>query len=431
MPQYEYTARTPTGEIQKGVSEAENEKILVSRLREQGAFVTNVKEVKGKAVAKPAAAAPKKGGGGVSFSFGRVGGKDLSVFCRQFATMINAGVSLVRCLTVLEEQSPNAKLREVIRDIQSSVEAGETLSKSLAKWPKVFNNLFVGLVRAGEVGGVLDECLERLSVFLEKDQELRRKVKSSMTYPVLVMIVAIAIVSFLVVYILPKFMKLFEDLGMKKEDFPLPTLILKNVSEFALQNWWIVILGVVGFFVLFNWWRRSKWGKRQYDWLKLRVPVFGKLNHKIALARFSRTLSTLLTSGVPILSAMETVAGTVDNEVIAEAILAARLSVREGEAIGPPLQNSGYFPPMVVQMIGIGEETGALDQMLGKVADFYESEVEATLQSLTAALEPVMIVFLGFVVGFIVISMFLPLVAIISGLSGGGGEEGAGGGGGE
>jgi type IV pilus assembly protein PilC len=422
MPQYEYTAKTPTGEIQKGVSEAENEKMLVKRLREQGAFVTNVKEVKGKSVAKQATAAPKKSTGG--FSFGRVGGKDLSIFCRQFATMINAGVSLVRCLAVLEEQSPNAKLREIIRDVQSNVEAGETLSKSLAAWPRVFNNLFVGLVRAGEVGGVLDECLERLSIFLEKDQELRRKIKASMTYPVIVIFVAIGIVSFLVIYILPKFMKLFEDLGMTKDKFPLPTLILKNVSEFSLHNWWVVLIGLVVFVVLFNWWKRTKTGKRQYDWIKLRVPVFGKLNHKIALGRFSRTLSTLLTSGVPILGAMETVAGTVDNEVIAEAILAARVSIREGEAIGPPLQNSGYFPPMVVQMISIGEETGALDQMLSKVADFYESEVEAALQSLTAALEPVMIVFLGFVVGFIVISMFLPLVTIIGELSGGGDSGG-------
>ncbi|HIE50590.1 MAG TPA: type II secretion system F family protein [Armatimonadetes bacterium] len=418
MPQFTYVAKDTSGQIVRNTAEAENERALVQRLRAQGYFVTEVKKAKGPAAAAPARVPAKQEAKPLFAGLGRVKGRDLAVFCRQFSTMINAGVSLVRCLTVLEEQSPSYKLKEVIRDIQAKVEAGEMLSTSLESHPRVFSNLFVGLVRAGEVGGVLDESLQRLADFLEADQELRRKIKSSMTYPTLVLFVAVGIVLFLMTYILPKFMKLFEDLGV--EEFPLPTLILKNISDFLIQKWWIAFIGIVAFVVAFGKYKRTKTGKRHWDWFKLKVPVFGKLNHKIALARFSRTLSTLLTSGVPILNAMETVAGTVDNDIIADAVMKARASIREGEAIGPPLAESGYFPPMVVQMISIGEETGALDQMLAKIADFYESEVAAALESLTAALEPVMIVMLGFIVGFIVISMFLPLIAIISELSGSG-----------
>ncbi|MDH7571338.1 MAG: type II secretion system F family protein, partial [Armatimonadota bacterium] len=293
--------------------------------------------------------------------------------------------------------------------------------------PRAFSSLAVGLVRAGEVGGVLDEVLERLATFLEKDMELRRKVKSAMTYPTLVMVAATGIVLFLVTFILPKFMAMFADLGVK--EMPATTQFLMNVSNFLTKGFptrQVIILVVA--FVLFTVWKRftrTRVGKRFYDTIKLKIPVFGKLNHRIAIARFARTLGTLLVSGVPILQAMETVAGTVDNEIIADAIMKARASIREGESIGPPLQKSRMFPPMVVHMVSIGEETGALDGMLGKIADFYEAEVDAALESLTASLEPVMILFLGVVVGFIVVSMFMPLIAVVSSLSGG--EEGGGG----
>jgi len=285
----------------------------------------------------------------------------------------------------------------------------------------VFNNLAVGLVRAGEVGGVLDETLDRLAGFMEKDMELRRKVKSAMTYPTLVMCAAIAIVVFLVTFILPKFMAMFKDLGVK--EMPASTAFLMGCSDFLTKGFPMrqVIIAVVAV-ILFTAWKRftrTKMGKRFWDTVKLKLPVFGKLNHKICIARFSRTLGTLLVSGVPILQAMETVAGTVDNEIISDAIMKARAAIREGESIGPPLAKSKMFPPMVVHMVTIGEETGALDAMLGKIADFYEAEVEAALESLTASLEPVMIVGLGTVVGFIVISMFQPLLAVISSLSGG------------
>lgn len=409
MATFEYVARDKTGKEVTGTADAPTKEALIQQLREKGLMTSSVEEKKAQAVVK------KKTGG--RLFGGRVSLRHLSIFCRQFATMINAGVSLIRCLDVLEQQTDSARLKEVIREIEKEVEGGATLSRAMGKFPRVFSNLAVGLVRAGEVGGVLDETLDRLATFLEKDMELRRKVKASMTYPVLVMIVAIGIVTFLVMFILPKFISLFTELGMSEDQFPLPTMILMRISNFATSKWYFAILIIVGLVIAINRIKTTKTGKRYYDTVKLRVPVFGSLNHKIAIARFARTLATLLASGVPILQAMETVAGTVDNDVISDAILLSRASIREGDTIADPLANSRMFPPMVVQMITIGEETGQLDQMLEKVADFYEAEVDAALESLTAALEPVLIVGLGIIVGFIVVSMFLPLIAIISELS--------------
>ncbi len=407
MATYNYVAKDALGKVITGTSEAENEQILVRRLREKGYWVQKVNPAR--AAARPQAR-PK---GGKGFSFGRVSGRDLAIFCRQFATMIDAGVSLVRCLAVLEEQTGSARLRQIIQEIQGAVESGETLSRALSRWPRVFSNLFVGLVRAGEIGGVLDETLNRLSVFLEENERLRRKVKSAMTYPVLVLFFATAVVIGLVTFILPQFVQVFKELGIS-EELPAPTRLLIQVSNFLTTKWYMVIIGAVLLFISFSQYTRTQIGRRHHDWVKLKVPIFGALNHKIALARFSRTLSTLLVSGVPILQSLETVAGAVDNAIISEAILAARAAIREGEQIGDPLQRSGMFPPMVVQMVAIGEETGSLDNMLSKVADFYESEVDATLASLTAMLEPLLIVTLGVIVGFIVISMFMPLVSAIS-----------------
>lgn len=407
MATYNYVAKDALGKVITGTSEAENEQILVRRLREKGYWVQKVNPAR--AAARPQARAK----GGTGFTFGRVSGKDLAIFCRQFATMIDAGVSLIRCLAVLEEQTGSARLRQITREIQSAVEAGETLSRALSRWPRIFTNLFVGLVRAGEIGGVLDETLNRLSTFLEENERLRRKVKSAMTYPVLVLIFATAVVVGLVTFILPQFVQVFKELGIS-EELPATTRILIQISNFMTTKWYMVIIGVGLFIVSFSQYIRTQIGHRHWDWVRLKVPIFGALNHKIALARFSRTLSTLLVSGVPILQSLETVAGSVDNEIMSDAILAARSAIREGEQIGDPLQRSGMFPPMVVQMVAIGEETGSLDSMLSKVADFYESEVDATLASLTAMLEPVLIVTLGVIVGFIVISMFMPLISAIS-----------------
>ncbi|MBP6965157.1 MAG: type II secretion system F family protein [Armatimonadetes bacterium] len=405
MPSFAYTFKDTTGALRQGSSDAESEAALARKLQEQGYMVMKIQQVK--------SARPKSAGGG----FGRVKLTDLSIFCRQFSTMVDAGVSLVRCLNVLSEQTQSAKLRRVIQDIEQEVQAGQTLSKAMAKYPNVFSNLFIGLIRAGEVGGALEESLHRLSTFLEKDMELRRKVKGAMTYPVIVMIVALVIVIGLVTVILPKFMDLFKELGMKDTEMPAMTLMLMNFSHFLTSKWYFMILILIVFVTAFRMFVKTKVGRRSFDWFKLKAPVFGKLNHKICLARFSRTLGTLLVSGVPILQAMETVAGTVANDVIGDAILEARTRIREGDRIGDPLQKSKLFPPMVVQMINIGEESGALDQMLGKIADFYESEVDVALQSLTSAIEPLMIVFLGGAVGFIVVAMFMPMLAVITNLT--------------
>lgn len=413
MPVFAYVAKDKAGKIHRGRAEADNEKMLTKRLQDSGYWVTQV-------TLDQSAKGENKNL--LSFMlgflpFGKIKLDHLAIFCRQFATMINAGVSLVRCLSVLEIQSQNKRLKHIIRDVSARVEGGETLSKSMMHH-NIFSQLFIGLVRAGEVGGVLDETLDRLATFLESDSKLRRKVKAAMTYPVLVMIVAFIIVTGLVVFIVPKFIEIFKDF---KVEMPLPTLILITISNFTTSGRGALILvgGTIGFFVGFKRFKSTKFGKRIYDRYKMKVPIFGKLSHNIAVARFSRTLSTLLTSGVPILQAMETVAQAIDNEIFYETLMKARARIREGDPIGEPLEKSGLFPPMVVQMISIGEETGALDQMLGKVADFYEDQVETQLQSLAAALEPLMIVILGLIVGFIVIAMFMPLIAIVSSLSGG------------
>jgi type IV pilus assembly protein PilC len=293
----------------------------------------------------------------------------------------------------------------------------------MQRHPRTFSNLFIGLVRAGEIGGVLEESLQRLSHFLEKDVELRRKVKAALTYPTLVIVAAIGIVVFLVSYIVPEFAKLFVDIGLKEDDFPEMTKFLINLSHNFKNNWHIIIISVAAIVIAWRLFTGTRFGRRVADRLKLLTPVFGKLHHKVCMARFSRTMGTLLTSGVPILQAMETVAGTVGNSIMADAVLDARARIREGDRIGDPLESSKMFPPMVVHMIGVGEESGSLDFMLQKIADFYESEVEATLQSLTAALEPILIVLLGAVVLFIVLAMFAPLIKVIEQLSTGGFED--------
>lgn len=408
MPVFAYVAKDAKGKIHRGRIEAQNEKILTKRLQEQGFWVQTVAaESLGK----------KKKFNPLQF-MQKVKPTAIAVFCRQFATMINAGVSLVRCLSVLEKQQINPKMKDTIRDVQNRVEAGETLSRAMSHHPKIFSNLTLGLVRAGEIGGVLDETLERLAQFMESDIRMRQKIKAAMTYPVLVGVIAVVIVTFLVTFIVPKFMEMFKDF---KVEMPAITMFLVNISHFMTNPVSVgpLIVGVMGATIAFKKWKATKWGKRCFDKWKMKVPVFGKLSHNIAVERFCRTLSTLLTSGVPILQALETVAGAIDNETFTEVIMKARARIREGDPIGEPLEKSKLFPPMVVQMIAIGEETGALDQMLSKVADFYAGEVETQLEQLAATIEPLMIVGLGGVVGFIVIAMFMPMIALINGLSGG------------
>ncbi len=408
MPFYNYSFKDATGGLQKGTAEAESEELLRRRFEEQGFTVTEVTLLKGVKTKKR--------------NFGKVKRGNLAVFCRQFSTMVDAGVSLVRCLDVLSRQTQDPKLKKILIDIGERVEGGESLSRSMQRHPRTFDNLFLGLVRAGEVGGVLEEALQRLSQFLEKDVELRRKIKSAMTYPVLVMIAATGIVIFLVAWVVPNFAKLFVDIGMKPDDFPAMTKFLVDLSATFTERWWMYLVGITVITIGWRLFKSTHFGLRFADRVKLKIPVFGKLHHKVCMARFSRTMGTLLTSGVPILQAMETVAGVVGNSVMSDAVYDARARIREGDQIGGPLEASKLFPPMVVHMISVGEESGSLDYMLAKIAEFYEAEVEATLASLTAALEPILIVFLGFVVGFIVIAMMLPLVKVVESLSSGAAE---------
>ncbi|MEY3602109.1 MAG: hypothetical protein RL169_1353 [Armatimonadota bacterium] len=419
MPAFTFTATASDGKTVTNTSDAVSISELRQRLSQQGYTVKEIKPAKQKGL-KADMSVPMPA---FLERFQKVKLTELSIFCRQFSTMIDAGVSLVRCLDVLGEQCTSPKLKKIIMDLKAEVEAGNMLSKAMSKYPTVFSNLFVGLIRAGEVGGVLEESLQRLSTFLEKDVELRRKVKAALTYPVLVSVVALGIVMFLTIFIVPQFLKMFLDLGLKAEDFPAMTMSLKVFSDFMVYKFYYVAMIIAALWFACKLFGRTKVGHRFFDWLKLKVPVFGKLNHKVALARFSRTLATLLSSGVPILQALETVAGTVSNDVLSDAILDARARVREGDTISEPLYKSKMFPPMVIQMISIGQEAGSLDTMLAKIADFYDGEVDAAIASLTAAIEPLLIVFLGVTVGYIVIAMFLPLVGLIQGLSGGGGDE--------
>lgn len=409
MPVFSYTFRDAAGGLQKGTADAESEDILRKRFDEQGFVITEVTMIKSKSAKQK--------------NYGKVKLGHLSVFCRQFSTMVDAGVSLVRCLDVLGRQTSDPKLKKILADIGERVEGGESLSRAMQRHPRAFNNLFIGLIKAGEVGGVLEESLQRLSTFLEKDVELRRKVKSAMTYPILVAIMSVGIVTFLVAWFVPQWSAILTDLGLKADDLPAPTKLLIDVSNVIQYRGWMIAVGIVAIVVANKIFTSTRFGRRVMDRVKLKIPVFGKLHHKVCMTRFSRTMGTLLTSGVPILQAMETVAGTVGNSIMADALMEARARIREGDRIGDPLEASKLFPPMVVHMIGVGEESGSLDFMLQKIADFYDAEVEATLASLTAAIEPIMIVSLGFVVGFIVVAMFLPLVDVISKLSGGEGDE--------
>ncbi len=409
MPVYSYTFRDASGGTQKGTAEAESEEILRKRFEEQGFTITELTMIKARG------ARPKK--------YGKVKLTNLSVFCRQFSTMVDAGVSLVRCLDVLSQQQQDPKLKKILVDLGERVEGGESLSRAMQRHPKAFNSLFIGLVRAGEVGGVLEESLQRLSQFLEADVALRRKVKSALTYPTLVLVLATGITLFLVYWFVPQWAQIMVDLGLKRDDLPEMTKFLIDLSDGLVKNWWIYLLSLIVFVICYRLFVSTRFGRRTVDRLKLKVPVFGKLHHKICMARFARTLGTLLSSGVPILQAMETVSGTVGNAIMSDAVMEARARIREGDRIGDPLEQSRLFPPMVVHMIGVGEESGSLDFMLQKIADFYEQEIEAQIASLTAALEPIMIVTMGFIVGFIVIAMFMPFAKVIQGLSGGEASE--------
>jgi type IV pilus assembly protein PilC len=398
---YSYRVRDRQGKIITGTLEADNENAVSQRLREMGYFVIGVEEE------KPSLAKRE-----IHIFAPKVKGKDITVFTRQFATMINAGLPLVKCLSILSEQTESPVLTEVISDVQHEVEMGRSLSEALSKHPEVFKDLYTSMVRAGEIGGVLDDVLLRVATTLESEDDIRRKIKSALTYPVAMFAISILLLIIMLIFVVPAFENMFKEMGA---ELPLLTRLIMGISHFLLSWKGLLFLAVlVGAAFYLRRWIKTPSGRRRLDSLKLKLPVFGNLFHKISLSRFSRTLGTLVASGVPILQALEITANTVGNVLVAEAVENVRTGVKEGESIARPLGQSPLFPPMVTQMLAIGEETGALDTMLNKVSDFYDSEVSATVEALTSLLEPILIVFLGVVVGTIVISLYLPIFSLIS-----------------
>jgi type IV pilus assembly protein PilC len=398
---YAYKVRDREGKMAAGSMEAESEEAVVSRLRQLGYAPISIEAEKGAGL-KTEVKLP---------GAGRVKLKDLAVFSRQFATMINSGLSLLRALTILGEQTSNRRLGEVIIQVRAEVEKGTSLSAGMARHPKVFNRLYVSMVRAGEIGGFLDQVLVKVAETFEKEVELRGKIRSAMTYPVVVFTMVIGIVAAMLIFIVPTFEGLYESLG---GTLPLPTRMLMNASNILRRFFPLVVLGMIVLTFLFRRWKASQKGRYQWDKFKLKVKVFGPLFHKTALSRFSRTLSTLIRSGVPILQALEIVGETVNNQVISRAVRDVQDSVREGESLATPLSKHAAFPAMVVQMMAVGEETGALDTMLSKVADFYDQEVEAAVASLTSMIEPILIAVMGAAVGGMVIALYMPLFNIIN-----------------
>ncbi|MBN1433110.1 type II secretion system F family protein [Candidatus Fermentibacterales bacterium] len=341
--------------------------------------------------------------------------KSLSAFTRQFATMINAGLPLVGCLQILSRQQENQYFANVISEITADVEKGGTLADAMGKHSKVFSDLYVNMVSAGEQGGILDTILNRLAVHLEKNASLKSKIKTAMMYPAVVLIVVVLVVSALLLFVVPIFQQMFSDLG---GDLPGPTKFVIGLSEFFGKNVLLIIAGVVGLIVLFRVYYRTDGGQKVIDTIKLRIPIVGPLLRKLAIARFTRTLGTLISSGVAILDGLSITSKTSGNRVVADAILKARTSISGGENISAPLADSGVFPLMVTQMIAVGEETGGLDDMLQKVADFYEEEVDTAVSGLTSTLEPILIIVLGLVVGGMVIAMYLPIFDLIGAVGG-------------
>lgn len=422
MPRYTYVALDARGQEATGVIEANTQNDAVGQLRQAGYFPKSIaEEGKGKAAKVQKAAATKSVANkqiNISIPFlerKTVKGKTLMIFTRQLATLIDAGLPLLRGLTVLAKQEPDPVLRKVIVSLAEAVQGGGTFSESLAGHPKIFNKLYVNMVKAGELGGVLELVLLRLAEFQEKAQKIKNKVVSAMFYPAIVLVIAIAIMAFLLVFIVPKFQAIFDDmLGGK----PLPALtqFVIATSNGVKDNILLIIVGIIILAVLYTVLSKTTKGAAILDSLKMKAPLFGDLTRKSAISRFSRTLGTLVTSGVPILQALNITRETAGNVVIANAIMKVHDSVKEGESIVQPLEASGVFPPMVISMIDVGEETGQLPEMLLKVAEVYDDEVDNAVAGLTSLLEPIMIVFLALVVGTIVIALFMPLISIISGM---------------
>ncbi len=398
MPIYKWEGKTTKGTVKKGEMEAPSETAIRIHLRQQGIIPTKI-GAKGKEIK-------------ISLPFKqKVKQRSIAIFTRQLATMIDAGLPLVQSLDILSSQQENRVFKNIIRDIREDVESGSTFAGALKKHPGTFNDLYTNLVVAGEEGGILDNILTRLANYIEKAEALKKKVKSALVYPGVIVSVAIAVVIILMIFVIPVFETMFKSAG---QNLPLPTLIVLTISKFVKKFVILIIPALILLFYLFRRFYRTNTGKTIIDRLLLKLPVFGMLFKKVSVARFARTLGTLVSSGVPILDGLNIVSKTAGNRTIETAILNARASIREGETIAEPLNRSGIFPPMVIQMISVGESTGALDSMLSKIADFYEDEVDVAVSNLTSLLEPFLMIFLGVVIGGVVISMYLPIFQMAS-----------------
>lgn len=422
MPTYTFTALDAKGKEQTGTVEASSETAALATIREKSLFPTKVEEAGAAKKSKGKASAPKTKGGAKSAGLKkdlampaflqRVKPKQLMTYTRQLATLINAGLPLMRGLQVILKQEKHPLLHRATTDVVESIQSGSTFAEALSQHPRIFNRLYVNMVKAGELGGVMDAVLERLAEFMEKAQRIRNKVVGAMVYPVVVLIMAVGILAFLMLFIIPKFEAIFDDL-LGEGGLPMLTQIVLNISRTFAQRAPFVVIGVVVFVVLMKIIGKTSWGRFGLDWTKLHMPIFGVLLSKTSIARFTRTLGTLMTSGVPVLQALNIVRDTSGNEVIARAVTVIHDSVKEGENMAPPIQSTGVFPPMVVSMVEVGEETGELPEMLMKIADNYDDEVDNTVAGLTSIIEPLLIVFLALIVGTIVIALFLPLISII------------------
>ena len=401
MAKFQWEATTRSGEKRRGTMDAENQQQVEARLRGDGLTVDRV----------------KKEAAQLQITFGSgVGHKDLQIFTRQLATMIDAGLPLVQCLDILAAQTPNKVFARILSQVKAAVEQGATFSDALRRHPKVFDDLYVNLVAAGEVGGILDTILNRLAVYIEKAVKLRSQIKSAMFYPVGILVVAIGVIAVMLIKVIPTFENMYKEMG--HAELPAATKFVINISH-GFVNKWYLYFGTL-FAVVFGSaaMRRTDGGKEVFDRMLLRLPVIGPTLRKIVVARFTRTLGTLLTSGVPILDALDICARTAGNKVVEQGIMKARDKIAEGHDMAGPLADSRVFPTMVVQMIGVGEQTGAMDQMLQKIADFYEEEVDAAVSALTSLIEPVMMAFLGVVVGGLIIAMYLPIFKLAGNIQG-------------
>ncbi|MBI5598181.1 MAG: type II secretion system F family protein [Deltaproteobacteria bacterium] len=407
MPRYAYSGKTAGGQVAKGEIDAANLTQATAALRRQQIVPSSIDEKKTGLAYLSEIKIPGLGKG--------IKTKDIVIFTRQFATMIDAGLPLVQCLDILAGQQEKKEFKKILQEVKASVEEGSTFADALRKHPKVFDDLFVNLVAAGEVGGILDTILNRLSTFMEKAEKLKGKIKGALTYPLAVIVIAALVVTGLLLWVVPIFEDMFAGFG---KALPLPTQIVVNMSKF-LQHWWFLLIGaLVGIGVgLFRFYKTDR-GRLMMDAIFLKLPVFGDLLRKTAVARFTRTLGTMLSSGVPILEALEIVAKTAGNVVIENAVMKARASLSEGKTLSEPLAETRVFPGMVTQMITVGESTGAMDTMLSKIADFYEDEVDAAVDSLTALIEPLLMAFLGVVVGGLVIALYLPIFQLAGAISG-------------